>query len=462
MNKISISNKITLLFVGLLTISVIIIGLYSYYNVWSLLYIKTAQHLRAQAKPIINKQLLNTNENLKKIAPMLAKNLTSKITSAIIFDEKGHVIAKGKILPEEPEAPSPNLNLVKKALKGEKEISYLTKLKNTPILVILVPLKKSLFEKNIIGVAQISTSLLPVYKILFRHGIMLLVVSIIVLAIGAFTGYFLIAKSLANLKNMAAVCEKVSEGDFSHHLNYGSEDEIGKVAKSFDNMVDKVKNMIESQERFVANAAHELRTPLSTLKGSCEVLLRGAQDDPATLSKILKVMYGEINRLINICEKLLGLTKLHTSIKVNMKKIDIEKFLSNFYSKIKLTTHNRKIFLKKDKPITIEADEDILNQILYDLFSNSVNFTKDDGKITIGWKVQNSIVEIFVEDNGCGIAKHDIEKIFEPFYQVSGKKRTGAGLGLAIVKSMSEAINPKINIYSKFNKGTKISILLKI
>jgi len=462
MNKISISNKLTFLFVTLLTISILIIGVYSYYNVWSLLYLKTAQHLRAQAKPIINKQLFQSKVKLKKIAPILARNLTSKITSAIILNKNGEIIGRGKILPEEPNAPKPNLKLVKKALNGAKEISYITKLKGTPLLVVLIPLKRGAFKRNIIGVAQISTSLLPVYKILFNHGIMLIAISLIVLIAGAFIGHFLISKSLKNLKHMATVCEKISEGDFSYHLNYTSEDEIGKVAKSFDNMVDKVKNMIESQERFVANAAHELRTPLSTLKGSCEVLLRGAQDDPATLSKILKVMYGEINRLINICEKLLGLTKLHTSIKVNMKKIDIEKFLSNFYSKIKLTTHNRKIFLKKDTPITIEADEDILNQILYNLFSNSVNFTKDDGKITIGWKVQNSIVEIFVEDNGCGIAKHDIEKIFEPFYQVSGKKRTGAGLGLAIVKSMSEAINAKINIYSKINKGTKISILFKI
>ncbi len=460
--KLSITTKLTILFSILLTCSLLIIGVYSYLNVWTLLYKNDAEHLRAQAKPLINKLLFNNNVELKEVAQILARDLTSKSISAIIIDNSLKILAKGKVLPEEPEAVTPNFHLIKRALKGEKDITYITKINSYPVLVVLIPLKKGLYNNEIIGVAQLNTSLLPLYKILYKHGAMLIIVSIIVLIIGAILSFYIVSKSLLNLKNIVEVCKKVSLGDFTQHLNYEGNDEITIVANAFDNMLDKIKNIIDSQKRFVANAAHELRTPLSSIKTSCEILLRGAQDNPALVSKLTKTIYKEINRIINICEKLLSLAKLDKRFELNLKKVDIEKFLKSFFEKTKIICKNKKFTLQEGDKTYILVDEDILTQILLDLISNAIQFTDKNGKISLGWKSSNEEVIIFVKDNGIGINSDDLKKIFEPFFQGENSKYSnGSGLGLTFVKAMIDAHNGKIEILSQPLEGTAVYLHFK-
>lgn len=475
--NLSLRTRLSLLYVCLLAISVSIIGGYSYLNVKNLLTESTVSHIRAQAKPVIEHWLstadsISRQENLpntdvyfaslEKIARPLATDLTSRNTVALILNREGKVLATGKRLPEEPNPPPPDPKYYSLALAGENEVTYPDEVDGEPVLVMLIPLRPRPGAEPILGVAQISTSIRSVNQILFRHGIVILLVAIITLLIGGELGFALISSTLKYLKKLASTCRTISAGDFSQRINYPHPgDEIGTLAIAFDEMVDRIEAILDSQRRFVANAAHELRTPLTALQGSLEVLLRGSQDDPAAVARLSRAMYREVQRLIRLCEQLLGLSRLESSANLRKRKFSLEAFFDDFLHRARPLVKDRRLTLEKGPFVSLTADPDILNQILLNLLNNAVEHTNEKGQIRLGWKLIPNRVEIWVSDDGEGIAPGDIPHIFEPFYQ--GKKsgsggHGGAGLGLALVKAMVEAHRGTMTVESKPGHGATFTI----
>ncbi|MBW1973069.1 MAG: HAMP domain-containing histidine kinase [Spirochaetes bacterium] len=477
-NKFSLRARLSLLYVGLLTLSICVVGIHSYWNVWHLLFYNTANHLRAQAKPVIEHWLYSKSDqgkvlpsvsesfSLAKIAKPLAYDLTSRNTVAIILDKNGKILATGKRLPEEPLPPSPNSYYYSRALAGENEVNYQTVVNNEPTLVLLIPLRATPVSRKILGVAQISTSLSPISQILFKHGMMLILVAAITLMAGGGLGFILISSALKNLRKMVNICQDISKGDLSQRVNFSYyHDEIGMLAGAFNNMVARIEAIFESQRRFVANAAHELRTPLTALQGSLEVLLRGSQDDPSAVAKLSRGMYQEVTRLIRLCEQLLGLSRLDSSSNIQKKLLNLNEFFDDFIQQAKLLALDRNVVLKKGPFVYVKADANILSQILFNLIYNAVQHTEEGGNIILGWRLVPDEVEIWVSDDGEGIAPEDIPHIFEPFYQGKSSDRKGnkgAGLGLSLVKAMVEAHSGYVEAKSQLGKGTTIKFNLPL
>ena len=237
------------------------------------------------------------------------------------------------------------------------------------------------------------------------------------------------------------------------------------LAGAFNNMVARIEAIFESQRRFVANAAHELRTPLTALQGSLEVLLRGSQDDPSAVAKLSRGMYQEVTRLIRLCEQLLGLSRLDSSSNIQKKLLNLNEFFDDFIQQAKLLALDRNVVLKKGPFVYVKADANILSQILFNLIYNAVQHTEEGGNIILGWRLVPDEVEIWVSDNGEGIAPEDIPHIFEPFYQGKSSDRKGnkgAGLGLSLVKAMVEAHSGYVEAKSQLGKGTTIKFNLPL
>jgi len=295
-----------------------------------------SSHLRARAKPVIEHWLIDNdlakpdNPHLKlnpQNAYILARDLTSRDTVAIALNRKGGIIASGKRLPEEPEAPIPDKRYFLRALSGENEVTYRGQVNGKPVLVMLIPLRPHPASSRIFGVIQISTLLTDIKEILFRHGAMLVSLVATILILGIVTGFWLIGVSLKDLQCLLTSCNQISKGNFSQRVPVKNlRDEIGQLAISFNRMIEKLEATFASQQRFVANAAHELMTPLTGLHGSLEVLMRGAQDDPSAMARLSKGMYKEVNRLIRLCERLLGLSQLESSSNVHKQPIILSEF----------------------------------------------------------------------------------------------------------------------------------------
>ena len=473
--KFSLTAKLVFLYASLLITSVLLISYYSYWNIWQLFITSKTSHIRARAKPVIehwlHDQEINDPASVSKKftsshALSLARDLTSKDTVAIVLNRQGTILASGRRLPEEPTPPPPDSDYLARALAGDNEVTYWSKVDNRATLVFLIPLRLQPDSPTIFGVIQMSTSLADIDQILFRYGSMQLAAVVVILVGGVLFGYLLIRYSLRDLHSLAATCREIAGGNFSRRTKMTQRrDEIGHLARSFNLMIDQLEKMFDSQKRFVGNAAHELLTPLTGLRGSLEVLLRGAQDDPKAVNRLSKGMYREVNRLIRICDQLLAVSKLESSSHVEKQEIEIRAFMADFSRQARILARNRTVDIQEGPALTLMADPDLLEQILLNLLSNAVRYSPAGTTITIGWKALTKAAEIWLADQGEGMDETTLAHLFEPFYRGDSARRTeakGAGLGLALTRTMVEAQGGTIHVNSSIGRGTTVSFTIPL
>ncbi len=479
--RLSLRLRLTILYSGLLTLLLVILCATFFVDTRNLLVEITASHIRATAKPVIEhwlygKKLAGSGvkgksskvsaNHLKQIAGFLARDLTSRNTVALVLDKKGAILASGRVLKEEPIPPSPVPFYYRQALSGKNEVTYILSKDGKNILVILIPLRGAPGSANIVGVAQLSSPLTRIEAILYRHGITLIAGTLMTLLLGTALGLLAISSALGDLRQMITTCQNITEGKLDQRVNLPERsDEVGQLAEAFNKMVERLEDAFSAQKRFVASAAHELRTPLTALRGSVEVLMRGAQDDPGAVASLCQGMHREIMRLTGLCEKLLDLARLEISANVRKEKIVISEFLRDFLEQGKVLASNRILRVEEGPFLCVEADPHLLKQIMFDLVQNAVRYTDKGGCITLGWKLRENAAELWVKDNGYGILAEDISRIFEPFYRGknvpgTGKPVQGSGLGLALVKAMVEAHGGTITVESEPNRGSTFSITL--
>ncbi len=244
--------------------------------------------------------------------------------------------------------------------------------------------------------------------------------------------------------------------------------DIGGMIIVFQDITEqqKLENM---RKEFVANVSHELKTPITTIKSYTETLMDGAIEDRDISMKFLSVVDDECDRMARIVRDLLQLSDLdYKQTKWNKKSIDINELLENIYLKIKISAEekNQKIKLHVQENIgQIVADKDGIEQVILNIITNAIKYTSNNGNIEISAKSNNETVVITVEDNGIGIPKEDINRIFERFYRVDkarSREMGGTGLGLSIARQIIEAHKGEILINSEFNKGTIVDIILPL
>ncbi len=462
--NISLRVRLTLLYVGLLALLLAVLGGVLYWDFQNFLLESTATRLRAQAKPIID-------EASAAAAPLenaqtLARDLTSRDTVALIIGPDGETVAVGKTLPEEPAPPPPDPAYDARALAGENEVTYVAQLNGQHYLVLLIPWRSAPGSPDILGVIQLSTPLAPVEKILLRQKLVLGLGMMLTLLAGLAGGLWLTSSALKPLNQMTETCERIAEGDLSQRVNLPErEDEIGRLAQAFDHMVARLEAAFAAQRRFVANAAHELRTPLTAIRGSLEVLMRGAQDDPAATSRLTQGMYREVVRLSRLSEQLLDLSRIGAGATIHKQPVDLQAFFDDFLYQARLLARDRTVTLDAGEPVTILADPDALMEMLFNLMDNAVQHTAENGVITLGWRTTPESVQLWVADDGEGIPADDLPRIFEPFYRGDSsrsRRQGGSGLGLALVQALVEAHGGRITVESQPGQGARFTITLPL
>lgn len=220
------------------------------------------------------------------------------------------------------------------------------------------------------------------------------------------------------------------------------------------------------QKRFIADASHELKTPISVLKGMIEILNRDDFDDPQLEREFLSQMDKEIQRLEKLVKDLLQLSRLSMSTVVVKRVLcDVCGLFDKAYNSLHKKALEKGLTIKKDYQ-TLEyafCDPDKILQVLMNLLSNAIKYS-EQGTITLRTRIQEPYYVIEVEDEGCGISDEDKKKIFDRFYRVHddrSRQSGGYGLGLSIVQSIIEAHDGTIEVESKQGKGTLFRIKLK-
>jgi two-component system phosphate regulon sensor histidine kinase PhoR len=238
----------------------------------------------------------------------------------------------------------------------------------------------------------------------------------------------------------------------------------GAIAVFHD--ISRLKELEKIRQDFVANVSHELRTPLTTIKGYAETLLEGTLKEEVAY-QFVQVIKRQSDRLTKIVEDLLALSKIE--LKEFQLKIEILPFpelVEDVLRYIQEAAEKKKISISLElpTPLMVKADRNYLEQILINLIDNAIKYGREGGKITVSAVQRNqSEVEISVSDNGIGIPKEDLPRIFERFYRVDmgrSQELGGTGLGLSIVKHLISAHGGRVWAESQFGEGSTFYFIL--
>ena len=219
------------------------------------------------------------------------------------------------------------------------------------------------------------------------------------------------------------------------------------------------------QAEFISSTSHQFFTPLSTLQSSVELLEYYIKKENYTRQQEI---ISKIKRaIVNLTQTLEGITTLYkySSLKqkLNLKEIYTRRFINDLLEEIVVNIGESHLIIVNIEPDVnlIISDEFLLKQILLNLINNAVKFSPEGGQIRLDLKKRNKKIEISVKDEGVGIAKSDIKKLFHPFYRGNNAAGIpGAGLGLAIVKNFTQLLGAKVNCTSNLKEGTEFKILI--
>jgi two-component system phosphate regulon sensor histidine kinase PhoR len=229
--------------------------------------------------------------------------------------------------------------------------------------------------------------------------------------------------------------------------------------------ITKIRQLETMRKDFVANVSHELKTPLTSIKGFIETLLDGALEEKKNVVKFLTIIHQETERLNNLIGDLLNISKLESG-QTDLKKklVNIDQLLGEIIITIESRLKEKNLVLKKDiQAAMVPADEDLLREVIINLLDNAVKYTLAGGTILIGTRQTNDRFECFIEDTGIGIPEESLPRLFERFYRVDKARSRdlgGTGLGLSIVKHIMERHGGKVAVQSQLGKGSRFSFTL--
>ncbi|MBE6064192.1 two-component system histidine kinase PnpS [Clostridium cochlearium] len=238
---------------------------------------------------------------------------------------------------------------------------------------------------------------------------------------------------------------------------------IGTVAVVQD--VTEIKKLENMRSQFVANVTHELKTPLTSIRGFAETLKY--VEDKETKDKFLNIINDEADRLTRLINDILALSDIENNKDMKQESIHVNEILEDIVYLMENSSEEKNIelFIVGDKVSNIKGDKDKFKQMMINLVDNGIKYTEEGGKVYIGAKEEENNCVLWVEDTGVGISKEHIERLFERFYRVDkarSRRQGGTGLGLAIVKHIVLGFNGTINIESEEGKGSKFIIKIPI
>lgn len=284
----------------------------------------------------------------------------------------------------------------------------------------------------------------------------------------------LVGRGLSSpLRRLAAVAGRMSGGDLSIRAPVQSKDEIGQLAGQFNQMAERLEASFgalaaerDALRRFVADASHELRTPITALKNFNELLQGPAADDPAARAEFLAESQAQLEHLEWITQNLLDLSRLDAGlIALELDDNDVADLIETAMVAFKTVAQQKGVNLSVEAPepsLKLRCDRARVELALSNLVDNAVKFTPAGGSVQVGAEKTGETVRLWVRDSGPGIEVADLPHIFDRFYRGQNNSAEGIGLGLAIVQSIVRAHNGRVFVESAPDEGSRFVIELPV
>lgn len=260
-----------------------------------------------------------------------------------------------------------------------------------------------------------------------------------------------------------------SKIDNSHgNLIADVQKEVEEWAKNQTQEISRLKDLERYRKEFLGNVSHELKTPIFNIQGYILTLLEGGLDDPKINLLYLKRTEKSIDRMISIVEDLESITKLESGeMKLRIENFDLTKMVDEVFDMEQMMANERKIQLiieRPDKPVIVKADKRRIMEVMTNLVVNGIKYGRRKGFVKVTFYDIDENIMVEVTDNGIGVEKNNLPRIFERFYRVDksrSREQGGTGLGLSIVKHIIEGHKQTINVKSVIDEGTTFTFTLE-
>jgi two-component system OmpR family sensor kinase len=289
----------------------------------------------------------------------------------------------------------------------------------------------------------------------------ILIAGTVALAAALVAGWIAARAHTKRLRRLKAAAEKVAEGDFSTPIPDEGTDELGQLASTLNEMRQRLARLDHARKEFIANASHELRTPIFSLGGFVE-LLDEEEPDPAAREEFVRTMREQVARLTKLTADLLDLSKLDADVlQVNAERVDLGELAEGVAEEFgpAAERHGSPIEVNGDRAAMALADPDRVAQIMRILVDNALTHTPQGTSISIEAQRRHGAAKLVVKDDGPGIDPHLHARVFDRFY--TGDRVSGSGLGLAIARELALLMDGELGLAS-YRGGTEFTLRLPV
>ena len=285
---------------------------------------------------------------------------------------------------------------------------------------------------------------------------------LVVLLSGVMT-YWLTGKALSPLRKIAGQMETIQAQNLAQPVEVpGTEDEVAHLAKSFNAMLSRLGKSFETQTRFSANAARELRTPLAVIQARLDLLDRKSKELPGDCAESLEILAAQTERLSHLVEELLQMARLETVQKSD--QISLPALLEEILCDLEEVAQKNGVkMVQHPSEGELVGNDALLYRAIYNVIENSIKYNHTGGRVSAQSNVEKGQIIVTISDSGRGIPAEDQKQVFDPFFRVDksrSRQMGGCGLGLALTKAIIELHGGQIRIVSSSPKGTTIRIML--
>ena len=289
-----------------------------------------------------------------------------------------------------------------------------------------------------------------------------------VLLIGSAGMYVLSKELLKPIDDVTYLASRISHTNLKERINYrGPNDEIKRMADTFDSMLGRIEDSFEQQQEFIQNASHELRTPIAIALTNIEVQEMDETPTVEEYRELTQTIKASLERMNAVNNNLLILSE-GNNLNLSFAPVDINTILHELIRETANTAAKDNITITpelSEKPIIVNGDIMMLRQCFFNLIENAIKYNKENGSITIRSFSDAMNASVIVSDTGIGIPKEDLQNIFRRFYRVDksrSRQKGGSGLGLAIVEKIITLHGGTISVESEVDKGSSFTIMLPI
>lgn len=380
----------------------------------------------------------------------------SALIELTALDEEGNVLlSSGGISFDTPEKKD-----FEQAMKSETGIGqstgYLEDGEHYMAYTRLIPLEGSGYTA-----LRYVISLESVDRRLLQYDLMLVAAAVLVFALILLSNLFFLRSIVYPVRQINDIARSFAQGNFSSRVEVVSQDEIGELAESLNEMADKLQKTEQMQNEFISSVSHELRTPLTAIRGWSETLAEPSMRDDEMLNKGMNVILGETNRLSGMVEELLDFSRLQNGrLTVARTKTDL---LAELEDAVMIYTERAKrdkktLLVNEPEAVSfVLGDGDRLKQVFINIIDNALKYSEEGGVVMVDVKERDGYIIVRASDTGCGIAPEDLPRIKEKFFKANMTRR-GSGIGLAVADEIVRMHDGELLVESQLGVGTTVTV----